>query len=177
MFQGWDSFYLLTGGAAGGLIGLLFIVATLTKGGLDPDSALRGASVYMTPIVFHLGVVLSISGLAAAPGIARAEDGAVLALAAALGVLACGWVIFHITRGPQFSSAHWTDAWCYGVMPLGAYVLMAASAAGIWLWPAWATRGVAVSLLAVLLIAIRNAWDLVTWISAKGPGRQPSDQS
>jgi len=32
MFQHWDSYYLLLGSAAGALIGLLFVVATLSAG-------------------------------------------------------------------------------------------------------------------------------------------------
>ncbi|HSV02009.1 MAG TPA: hypothetical protein VLI41_02290 [Phenylobacterium sp.] len=168
MFDHWDSFYLLVGGAAGALIGLLFIVATLNKG-LDADSALRGASVYMTPIVVHLGLVLTISGLAAAPGLTRQADGLVLALATVVGVISAGRVILHLAVTRLLRAAHWTDVWCYGALPLGAYLALGASTAAIWLRPDWAARGVAVSLLAVLLIAIRNAWDLVTWISAKAP--------
>lgn len=169
MFEHWDSFYLLTGGAAGGLIGLLFIVATLTKGAQDADSALRGTSIYMTPIVANLAIVLAVSGVAAAPGLTRTENGALLALAAAIGFSASGWVIFHLGFHRTLRAAHWTDIWCYGVMPLGAHALLAAATAAVWLRPDWAARGVAVSLMAGLLIAIRNAWDLVTWISAKAP--------
>lgn len=168
MFEHWDSFYLLIGGAAGALIGLLFIVATLTRD-IDADSALRGASVYMTPLVFHLALVLAVSGLTAAPGLAAWMDGVVLAAAAVLGVIACVRVILHLAVNPLFGSAHWTDLWCYGVMPLAAYLALGGAAAAVWLRPGLAADGVAVSLLAVLLIAIRNAWDLVTWISAKAP--------
>jgi hypothetical protein len=32
MFSGWDSFFLLIGGAAGAMIGLLFVVASLPPG-------------------------------------------------------------------------------------------------------------------------------------------------
>jgi hypothetical protein len=168
MFEHWDSFYLLIGGAAGALIGLLFIVATLTRD-VDTDSALRGASVYMTPVVIHLGVVLSLSGVAAAPGLPTAADGAILAAAAALGLVTSLRVVYHLLANPLFRTAHWTDVWCYGAMPAGAYLVLAASAAAVWLRPGLSADGVAASLLAVLLIAIRNAWDMVTWMSAKAP--------
>jgi len=174
MFEHWDSFYLLTGGAAGALIGLLFIVATLTKGALDPDSALRGSSIYMTPIVFHLAVVLAISGLATAPGVGSPVAAGALGLAAALGLFAGLWVIYHLGRGRTLRPAHWTDLWCYGAMPLAAHVALGASAAAVWLGHRRAADGVAVSVLALLLIAIRNAWDLVTWISAKGGSASPA---
>ena len=168
MFDHWDSFYLLIGGAAGALIGLLFIVATLTRD-IDTDSALRGASVYMTPVVIHLGVVLSLSGVAAAPGVPAAADGVILGAAAALGLVTSLRVVYHLLANPLFRAAHWTDAWCYGAMPLGAHVALAGSAAAVWLRPDLAADGVAASLLAVLLIAIRNAWDMVTWMSARAP--------
>ena len=53
MFEHWDSFYLLIGGAAGALIGLVFIVVTLIRN-VDAKVSLRNASVFMSPTVFHL---------------------------------------------------------------------------------------------------------------------------
>ena len=65
-------------------------------------------------------------------------------------------------------STHWSDTWGYGAAPFAASLALAVSAAAIWFAPNWAARGIAASVVAMLLIAIRNAWDLVTWISAKG---------
>jgi hypothetical protein len=75
-----------------------------------------------------------------------------------------------IMLGPSraFTPAHWTDIWAYGVFPLAAYAPLAGAGAAVWLAPRWTALGMAVSLVALLLLAIRNAWDLVTWISAKG---------
>ena len=44
MPQGWESFYLLIGGAAGALIGLLFVVITLTAE-LNPAETTVGSKV------------------------------------------------------------------------------------------------------------------------------------
>ncbi|MDB5476642.1 MAG: hypothetical protein JWP49_2153 [Phenylobacterium sp.] len=174
MFEHWDSFYLLMGGAAGSLIGLLFIVATLTKGAQDPDSALRGASVYLSPVVIQLGVVLAISAIAAAPGLSVQLCGLAVAACGLVGLVAAGRVMFHLKVAKSFPTAHWTDFWWYGAAVFTADLLLTASAAAIWLAaPAHAARGIAVSLVLILLLAIRNAWDLVTWITAKGPGAQP----
>jgi hypothetical protein len=63
---------------------------------------------------------------------------------------------------------HWSDLWAYGIAPVAASLALSASVAAIWIAPHWAARGVAASVVAMLLIAIRNAWDLVTWITAKG---------
>jgi hypothetical protein len=169
MFEHWDSFYLLVGGAAGSLIGLLFIVATLTKGAQDPDSALRGASVYLSPVVLQLGMVLGVSALAAVPDLSAGLCGAILGACALVGLVGSGRVMFHLQVGEHFQSAHWTDFWCYGAAAFAADLLLEGSAAAVWLAsPGAAARGVALSLVLILLIAIRNAWDLVTWITAKG---------
>jgi hypothetical protein len=174
MFEHWDSFYLLVGGASGSLIGLLFIVATITRGAQDPDSALRGASVYLSPVVLQLAMVLVVSALAAAPGVSRPACGLVLSLCALAGLVASGRVMFHLKIGKLFRSAHWTDFWWYGVAAFTADLLLAGSAAALWLVsPQAAARGLALSVVLILLVAIRNAWDLVTWITAKGPGARP----
>jgi hypothetical protein len=174
MFEHWDSFYLLVGGAAGALIGLLFIVATLTKGAQDADSALRGASVYLSPVVLQLGMVLAISALATAPDLPVQVCGLAVAACGLAGLAASGRVMFHLKIGKLFQSAHWTDFWWYGAAAFAVDLLLIGSAAAIWLVaPGHAARGIAVSVVLILLVAIRNAWDLVTWITAKGPGAPP----
>ena len=165
MFEHWDSFYLLIGGAAGGLIGLLFIVSTLRSQRGDTEATMRAVAAYMTPIVFHLAAVLSVSAILAAPGLKDPVLGAALSIAAALG-LACAIRII-VRLKSVVEAAHWSDVWCYGACPLAAYLLLAAGAAAVWLAPDWAARIVAVALLAQLITAIRNAWDLVTWMTIK----------
>jgi hypothetical protein len=169
MFEHWDSFYLLIGGAAGALTGLLFIVATLTRD-LDADSALKGASIYMTPVVFHLAVVLAISALATAPGVTSHTAGGLIGLCGIVGLAVSARVIFHLKTGRSFQTAHWSDLWFYGVAAFAADLALTTAAGAVWAAPACAPYALAGALMALLLIAIRNAWDLVTWISAKGAG-------
>ena len=166
MFEHWDSFYLLVGGAAGALIGLLFIVMTLIRGG-DTGARLRGAAIFMTPTVVHLSMVLVLSALATAPGLRDQTTGLIFGVCA----LAClgftGRALVMLAMG-SVDTTHWSDLWAYGVAPFAASLALGLSTAAIWIAPDWAARGVAASVIAMLLIAIRNAWDLVTWITAKG---------
>ena len=67
--KGWDNFYYLIGSAAGGLIGLMFVVVTLTAG-RDRSTMLRAADLYLTPTVVHFAVVLTTSAVALIPDIA-----------------------------------------------------------------------------------------------------------
>jgi hypothetical protein len=163
---GWDNFYYLIGSASAGLIGLLFVVVTLAAG-RDRETSLRGAALYMTPTVVNFGVVLSVSAVCLAPGLPLGARCVAFALATWLGLInaarAC-WGIAHprTSAGP----AHWSDAWCYGVAPLVIHVTLAGVILATALGPArWAPYGMGGLLLALLLLGVRNAWDLVTWIA------------
>ena len=162
MFEPWANFYILLGSAGGALIGLLFIVITLTSG-TDRDQALRGASRYMTPTLVQFTAVLLVSAIASAPIQAPLQRGALLALSLVL----LAWTLVNLWRmlarpmGGQ--PTHWTDPWFYAAAPAAAYLALAVAA----------TFGSALAVgalaTAILILGVRNAWDLITWIA---PGRQ-----
>src|SRR3954463_2216746 len=68
MFEGWENYYLMVGSSAGALIGLMFVVVTLTAG-RDRAEVERGKHLYTSPIVWALAVVLALSGMAIAPSV------------------------------------------------------------------------------------------------------------
>src|ERR1700759_3180520 len=156
MFRDWDDVYLLLGPAAGGLIGLLFVVATLT-GRLDSGKASRGASIYLSPTVFHFGVVMALSAVAMAPRVPGQAEAAIVLTAAVLGLGYAGRVVWRLRRGEAPEAPHWSDLWCYGVAPSLAYAALAGSAMTAWVRPALAPYGIALFLLVLLLVGIRNA--------------------
>ncbi|MBV8357551.1 MAG: hypothetical protein JO189_06390 [Deltaproteobacteria bacterium] len=62
----WDSFYVIVGSAAGALIGLQFVVATL----IAERPALRvaeGGAAFATPNIVHFATVLFLSALLRVP--------------------------------------------------------------------------------------------------------------
>ena len=63
---------------------------------------------------------------------------------------------------------HWTDLWFYGVFPILIYLAMSADALAFWKSWAWAKDGLAIVVTVALLLAIRNEWDLITWITPRG---------
>ena len=168
MFEGWTDYFVLLGTAAAGLIGLLFVVVTLTTN-IDRSRALRAGGVYMTPIAAHFGVVLSISACILIPRLTAPQVAILIALFSALGFSAAmrscfGIVDFHRGADPP----HWSDFWGYGAAPAGAYLLFGVATAGVWRREAWSPYLLAAVMLVLLLVAIRNAWDLLTWMA---PGR------
>lgn len=171
MLRDWESFYLLVGSAAAALIGLLFIVATLTTN-IDRSSVDRGNHLYMTPIVFHLVMIVVLSATALAPTVTTAAFGIVCALAAIAGFAYGAMVTFGIVTIAD-PPTHWSDKWYYGAGPTLAYVVLAIVAAAMLRNRGWAANGVATVAVVLLLLGIRNAWDLVTYLAPKQPKPEP----
>src|SRR6476469_8708366 len=126
MFEGWENFYLIVGPSAGALIGLMFVVVTLTAGRNNSQTE-RGKHLYTSPIVWHLAVVLLLSGGAVAPGIGTNIYGyVVIALAAigfAMGCRSALGIWNHQFTGPDTLF----DMCWYGVVPALVYLGLAAS--------------------------------------------------
>src|SRR3954454_13696401 len=116
MFEGWENFYLMVGSSAGALIGLMFVVVTLTAG-RDRAEVERGKHLYTSPIVWHLAVILTLSGAAAVPRISGALFGLATVSLAGLGF---GWGVrsaVGIWRRPGAPEASAFDMIWYGVAP------------------------------------------------------------
>jgi hypothetical protein len=170
VFHAWESFYITVGSASAGLIGLMFVVTTLT-GGYERSKAMRGARLYLTPVVFNFATAFSMSAVALAPAPVIAFQAMLLALVGVVGVGNMVWVAVGIRTG---ETPHWSDFWCYGAAPAVIYALLIWVSMGIWggqTWAFWAMAGLS---LALLLLSIRNAWDLVTWMT---PHREDGEET
>src|SRR5580704_14168093 len=165
----------MVGSAGAGLIGLFFVVVTLTQG-FDRDRALRGASLYMTPSLIHFAVVLSMSAVAVAPGLPIPATAGLFAAVALVGLGNAVWATIGIAfrrLGPE--APHWSDVWLYGVAPSAIYTGLLIAAVGLSEELAWAAYANAALLLALLLIGVRNSWDLITWMAPmRGRRRAPA---
>jgi hypothetical protein len=169
---GWSNFYYLVGSAAAGLIGLMFVVVTLTAG-IERSRALRASALYMTPTIVHFGVVFTISAVTMAPGLGLSEAAAIIGFIALLGLACAGRSFVGFCR-PRTGAErpHWSDFWLYAAAPTGLYFGLAAASMGVWTRAAWSTQAMAGFLLTLLLVGIRNAWDLVSTIA---PGRRAGE--
>jgi len=163
MFEGWSDFFLMAGGAAAVLIGLIFVVIRLMSD-RPRDSVLAGSRLYMGPIVLGVSFVLALSAAALTPGITPRAFAAITAAVALWGL------VRGVTSAAGIGAlkeVHWTDVWFYGVFPGVAYVALGVVAVGFWKdWP-WARDGLAAVITIGLLLAIRNEWDLITWIAPR----------
>jgi len=171
VFQGWDNYFFMLGSAGAGLIGLLFVVVTLTAG-FDREQALRGQALYMFPTMVAFALVLGMSAIVIAPGLPPAVVIGVLGAGALGGCAAAIRATIGILRPRQGRpSPHWSDAWMYGATPLGLFAILLIADAALAAGARWAAPAFALGELALLLVSIRNAWDLITAIApSRGEG-------
>ena len=163
MFEHWGEFYLVVGGAAAVLIGLIFVVITLMHD-RSRSSVLAGSRLYMGPIVLGLSFVLTLTAAALMPGMDRPGFSAIAAVAALWGLVRGLMSVAGISK---LTEVHWTDLWFYGVVPSALYLALGVVALAFWNGWGWAHYGVAAVVMGLLLSGIRNEWDLITWIAPR----------
>jgi len=166
MFEGWSEFFLMAGGAAAVLIGLIFVVISLMQD-RSRDSVLTGSKLYMGPIVLGVSLILALSAAALVPGISGREFAGIAGVVALWGLARGIMSAVGIARRKE---VHWTDLWFYGVFPSAAYVVLGVVAVAFWQDLPWARDGLAVVITLGLLLSIRNEWDLITWIAPRHEG-------
>ena len=166
MFEGWSDFFLMAGSAAAVLIGLIFVVISLMHD-RPRESVLAGSKLYMGPIVLGVSFVLALSAAALTPGMTPHEFAAVTAVVAVWGLARGVYSTLGIGR---LKEVHWTDVWFYGVIPIVTYLAIGAIAAALWMGWWWGEKALAAVITLALLLAIRNEWDLITWITPQGRG-------
>jgi hypothetical protein len=165
---GWDNFYVIIGSSAGGLTGLTFVVIVLireSKQGVRP----MGLGAFVTPTIVHFCGVLALAAFMSMPHQSAVTLSVGLALGGLAGVIyGCliGIKLYRIGIGASRYVPVRED-WIWNVIvPTLVYAALDIMAALIWdRLTRPALYGVAVLALALLFIAIRNAWDLAVWMS------------
>lgn len=161
----------MIGSSAAALIGLMFVVVTLTAG-RDRKDLEPGKKLYTTPIVWHLGVVLVLSGAAEMPIMTLRLFGLACGIAALIGLVACIRISLGIARTRLATNYTGYDACWYGMAPAAIYAALCASAGGLFEKSDWGLSSSAIAILALLVVSIHNEWDLVTFLAptAQSPG-------
>src|SRR4029078_6608908 len=124
MFEGWGEFYLLAGSAAAVLIGLIFVVVTLMQD-RPRSTIMAGSRLYMGPVVLHVTFVLILSAAALVPHITARQFAGVAAAISLWGLVRGVNSLVGISRVPGPDRPHWSDAWCYGAIPVALFAGLA----------------------------------------------------
>ena len=167
LLSNWQNFYMIMGTAAATLTGLMFVVTTLIAG-IDSHISILNAAVsaYNTPTVVHFGTVLLLAGILSAPWQTFSS------LSLLLGLLGLGMVFYSIIvmrrmrRVPHYQSTLEDWLW-YMAFPLLANVLLIVAAFVLPKNPSPALYIVGSAMMLLLLVGIRNAWDMVTFLAVE----------
>jgi hypothetical protein len=168
MFDRWGEYFFMVGSSAAALIGLMFVVVTLTAG-RDRSELEPGKKLFTSPIVWHLGIVLVLSGAAEMPPMTARLFGLACALAALIGIVSGIRITLGIARVRLASKHTRYDACWYGAAPVVIYIALAASAVGLFEDKEGGLTGAALSIMALLIVSIHNEWDLVTFLAPAAP--------
>lgn len=164
MFEGWDDYFFMLGSSAAALIGLMFVVVTLTAG-RNRGELEGGKRLYSSPIVFHLANVMVVSAGAIAPAIGSRFFGVAAGGTALLGIMIGIRNAIGISRARLSGADTHFDIWWYGLVPALVYAGLAAAAFGIFDGRTWGGSAVAAAMMALLLVSIHAEWDLVTYLA------------
>lgn len=166
----WSSFYMMTGSSAAALVGLMFVVISLIRA-REMQTSQDGVSTFSTPTVMHFSAVLLISAILSAPwhGLFYAAISVGF-----IGFLGVGYILRVAYRTKQFLEyrADLEDWIWYTVLPFVAYGVILIGAIALLILTAKALFAVGAGVVLLILIGIRNAWDVVTFLAAGGPGSQ-----
>jgi hypothetical protein len=158
----WHEFYLLIGSAAAALTGLMFVVVSI---GPKVVAARDAASVrtFLTPMVVHFTSVVVISALMMMPSIHAGVLAALLALGS-VGVLGYIFAI-GVQRRWRENNLDWQDWLGYVALPVLAYFVLIGAASEILQHHRPGLWAVAAGTVLLLVVSIRNAWDLILFMA------------
>jgi hypothetical protein len=152
----WHEFYVLLGTAAAALVALLFVAVSIGTGFLTPERA-AGVRTFMSPVVAHFSAILFFSLIMLAPAGPTWLIPALTGATAFLGICMGAVITVRVARD-VYEDVVVTDAFAYGALPVLAYAAMLYAAVVPWRYSPELLAG---GLLLLLLVNIRNAWDLM----------------
>jgi hypothetical protein len=163
----WQNFFMIMGTAAATLTGLMFVVTTLIAGIDAHLSTLNAAvSAFNTPTVVQFGTVLLLAGLLSAPWQTFSSLSLVLGLVG-LGMVSYSIIVLRrMWRVPHYQSTFEDWLWYLG-FPLLAHLSLIVAAFVLPGNPAPALYIVGSAMILLLLVGIRNAWDMVTFLAVE----------
>ncbi len=170
----WETFYLLVGTAGAALAGLMFVAISVGER-LGARGRIPVLRALIDPALLAFVLSLVLGGLLLMPSLTRAWFGALLLTAGVLGLGYIAVVLRQLITGGNtrvFDLSDWL--WYAGAPVVAGALLVVSGSLGL----AGAARAAldltGVSVVVLLLMGIRNAWDVVTFAIAQFPAGQPA---
>jgi hypothetical protein len=171
----WESFYVIIGSSSAVLIGLQFVVITLSAE-FNAPGADSTIGAFGTPTIVHFCAVLLIAAILSAPWSALSSAGIALGICGIAGLVYALLVVRRARRQTAYIPVLEDWIW-HCVLPFIAYAAVLVAAALLQGYPAPSLFVMGGTALLLLFVGIHNAWDAVTYIvlrrqSPEGGGDQ-----
>jgi hypothetical protein len=174
VLKGWHEFYTVLGTAAAALVALLFVAASIGTGYLSAERA-SPTRTFTSPIAYHYSFVLFMSLVALIPVNTDWSLGAIVGIASAVSLVYSGFICARVMRS---NTTDFDDRLAYGASPPVAYAVVLVSAFFIAARSVVGPTLLAGALILLLLVNIRNAWDLTIWFARRREGgNQPGNSA
>lgn len=161
----WANFYLLMAGAAATLIGLLFVVITLAAE-RRPKEASK-IPVYLTPAVIYFASVLILAALLIFPTHSRLTANFCICLVGVAGLVYSGAFLVRRAVKTRYYELH--DRIAHAALPFAAYGVLVSGGVLFLYYPQDGLTLVAVAMLLLLGVAIRNSWAIAVDVASTHP--------
>jgi len=161
----WQNFYLLVGEAAATLVGLMFVAVTFGSSLVTAETSPTARS-FLDPTFTHFVQILLTACLLTIPSMGPSVLGAVLLLVAALRLATLVRVYRHMRQAHQKHNDLELSDWLSGVVfPLLCHLLLVAAGLAFVRGYAVAFTLLAVVTIAMLVIGVFGAWELLVWMA------------
>lgn len=158
----WHDFYLMVGGGSAALTGLLFVIVSLGPHVIAGRGRV-GVKAFISPVATHFTYVLMLAALMLAPGFSSEVVGWSLIAAGLGGIVYTMWT--RVSQRWRENSLPTLDWIWFVAMPHVCFALLFISGIGILKHSALGLYGVGFTAVLLIIVGIRNAWDLVLWVA------------
>jgi len=163
LLDAWDNFYVIVGSSSAALIGLQFVTMALVSD-TGQKASVEVFEAFQTPTVVHFGEAFAVAAVMASPWPALWHAAAALGVCAAFGIVYALLVLRRTRRQTLYQMVG--EDWVFHiVLPLVAYLTLAAGAATLLRYERFSLFVVAAAELALLFDGIHNAWDNTVYIT------------
>lgn len=159
----WHDFYALIGSASATLVGLMFVAVSIGAGVFTRDHQ-NGIRIFFSPTVFHFSAILIVCLIATLPDETWLKCALLLCASGLVGLGYCLWTWRRMVRQGLIGTIDAIDRFWYAQLPIISYLLIIAAGAGLYRQFLASLDILALALIALLLIGLRNSWDMTLWI-------------
>jgi hypothetical protein len=168
VMKAWHDVFMLFGTASATLIGLLFVAASVSSGILD-QSKHHALGSFWTPSVVHFSCVLVGCVVALCPLQSWLLFGILVFCVGGFGLCYSAVVLRRMILHGLMRTIDLEDRALYCALPAVGYVVMTAAGITLLSRTEWGCDVLAGAMCLLLLVGIRNAWDITAWSVMRRP--------